>query len=59
MATWAGVAGVKLDPSQAPDSLSFLSFLENKEPLVRNHLLARGTRADVYYEGKWKLILGP
>ena len=59
MATWAEIAGVKLDPSQAPDSLSFLPYLGNKEPLVRNHLLARGTRADVYYEDKWKLILGP
>ena len=59
MATWAEVAGVKLAPSLAPDSLSFLPYLENKEPLVRDHLLARGTRADVYYEGNWKLILGP
>ena len=31
MATWAGVAGVKLEPSHAPDSLSFLPYLENKE----------------------------
>jgi arylsulfatase A-like enzyme len=59
MATWAGVAGVKLDPSQAPDSLSFLPYLKNQEILVRNQLVARGTRADVYYEGDWKLILGP
>ena len=59
MATWAEVANIKLDPSHAPDSLSFLPYLENKEPLARNHLLARGTRADVYYEDKWKLILGP
>ena len=53
------MAGVKLPLSLAPDSLSFLPYLENKEPLVRDHLLARGTRADVYYEGNWKLILGP
>ena len=59
MATWADIAGIKLGRSQAPDSISFLPYLKNQEIIVRNHLVARGTRADVYYEGNWKLILGP
>lgn len=59
MATWADVAGVELSPQNAPDSISFLPYLRSQEMLVRNFLVAQGTRADVYYEGNWKLILGP
>ena len=33
--------------------------MKNQEILARNHLVAQGTRADAYYEGNWKLVLGP
>ena len=59
MATCADIAGVELKDNQAPDSISFLPYLRNQEILVRNHMIAHGTRADAYYEGNWKLILGP
>ncbi len=59
MATWAEIVGVNLDPSLAPDSISFLPYLKNQKAQTRNHLLARGSRADVYYEDHWKLIFGP
>ena len=59
MATWAEITGIELSPENAPDSISFLPYLKNQEMLVRNFLVAQGTRADAYYEGNWKLILGP
>jgi arylsulfatase A-like enzyme len=59
MATCADIAGVELKDNQGPDSISFLPYLRNQEILVRNHMVAHGTRADAYYEGNWKLILGP
>ena len=55
----ADIAGVELKDNQGPDSISFLPYLRNQEILVRNHMVAHGTRADAYYEGNWKLILGP
>ena len=58
-ATWADIADIELSPEHAPDSISFLPYLKNQEILARNHLVAQGTRADAYYEGNWKLVLGP
>ena len=59
MATWAEIADIKLTPDQAPDSLSFVSTLKGKEAPKRTTLVTRGTRADAYIDGDWKLILGP
>ena len=59
MATCADIAGVKLDDDKGPDSISFLPYLRNQEILIRDHMIAHGTRADAYYERNWKLILGP
>jgi arylsulfatase A-like enzyme len=60
MATWAEVAGVKLEENEAPDSISFLSQL--KDPAAapaRNSMVIRGTRGNAFRKGKWKLLLCP
>ena len=59
-ATWGEIAGVELSDSEAPDSISFLAQLQNPEadPL-RESMVIRGTRGNVYRKGKWKLLLCP
>lgn len=59
MATWADIAGIELKPDQAVDSVSFLPVLKNPSVESRKTLVTRGTRADAFRDGEWKLILGP
>jgi arylsulfatase A-like enzyme len=59
MATWADIAGIDLSPNQAPDSVSFLPVLRDPAVRIRDTLVTRGTRADAFHDGHWKLILGP
>lgn len=59
MSTSAEIAGIQLSPEQAPDSVSFLSVLKNSTRTCRETLVTRGTRADAFRDGDWKLILGP
>lgn len=59
MRTWAEIAGMQLSPEQAPDSVSFLPVLENLTSTCRETLVTRGTRANAFRDGDWKLILGP
>ncbi len=59
MATWADIAGIELAPQHAPDSISFLAVLNQQAAKSRDTLVIRGTRADAFRNGDWKLILGP
>ncbi|MBT4694374.1 MAG: arylsulfatase [Planctomycetaceae bacterium] len=59
MATWSDIANIKLSSKHAPDSVSFLSVLNNSTISTRNTLVTRGTRTDAFIDGDWKLILGP
>lgn len=59
MATWAEIAGIVLTSEQAPDSVSFLPVLKDPRAETRQTLVTRGTRADAFRDGEWKLILGP
>lgn len=59
MATWAEIAGIELASDEAPDSISFLSVLKDPAVESRQTLVTRGTRADAFRKGEWKLILGP
>lgn len=58
-ATWAEIAGIELAPEHAPDSVSFVSVLKDRTAQSRTTLVTRGTRANAYRDGDWKLILGP
>ena len=59
MTTWADAAGIPLSSEHAPDSVSFLPVLKNPTTQMRTTLVSRGTRADTFRDGDWKLILGP
>lgn len=59
MATWADIANINLSPRQAPDSISFKKVLKDPSTNSRDTLVTRGTRADAFRDGDWKLILGP
>jgi len=59
MATWAEIAEADLLPDQAPDSVSFVSVMRDPSVESRSTLVTRGTRADAFRDGEWKLILGP
>lgn len=60
MATWAEVAGVEMDESEAPDSISFLPLLKDPSaPPQRTTMVTQGTRGSAFREGPWKLLLCP
>lgn len=59
MATWAEITNIELSPNHAPDSVSFTSVLKGAAATSRDTLVTRGTRADAFRDGDWKLILGP
>ncbi len=59
MVTWAEIAGIELTSEQGPDSVSFVPVLKDASASSRTTHIARGTRADTYRDGDWKLILGP
>ena len=61
-ATLAEATGYVLDPNTAPDSFSFLSVLQGKQPsdqAVRNQwLMQSGSGLMLIRDGQWKLIDG-
>ena len=61
MATFSEVAGHKLDPKHAPDSVSFAKILRNhKTGTQRDHLIMQSAmEVFVIRDGDWKLCLGP
>ncbi len=61
MATLADIAGHKLDPKQAPDSVSFANILRNRTTNTqRQHLIMQSAMESfVIRDGNWKLCLAP
>lgn len=61
MATFAEIAGTKIDPKNAPDSVSFAPILRNQNiPTSRDPLVMQSAmEVFVIRDGDWKLCLGP
>ena len=61
MATFAEIAGGTIDPSDAPDSISFANQLRNPKSPAKRQTLIMQSAMEVYVvrDGPWKLCLGP
>jgi arylsulfatase A len=60
MATFAELTGAKIDPENAPDSISFANLLTSPESEgTRKNLIMQGVGPFVVREGDWKLCLCP
>lgn len=61
MATFADIIDEKIDPSNAPDSISFAPIFRNHvSPTYRQHLIMQSAlEVFVFRDGDWKLIFGP
>ena len=60
MATLAEICGHKLQPNQAPDSVSLLALFKNPDAApARRSLVLRSTQAFAVRSGAWKLALCP
>ena len=60
MATFAELTGAKIDPKNAPDSISFAKLLKDPDSEgTRKNLIMQGVGPFVVREGDWKLCLCP
>jgi arylsulfatase A-like enzyme len=60
MATFAEIAGVEMDPENAPDSISFSRLLQKpKAQGTRQNLVMQSVGPFVIRDGNWKLCLCP
>jgi arylsulfatase A len=61
LATFADIAGTKIDPQNASDSVSFASILKNDQATPPRQSLIMQSAMEVFVvrDGPWKLCLGP
>lgn len=61
MATFAELAGARIDPRDAPDSISFAPLLRDPSARHERERLIMQSALEVYVvrDGPWKLIIGP
>ncbi len=61
MATFAAIADAKIDPKNAPDSVSFATVLQDPSIATIRENLVMQSAMEVFAirDGDWKLILGP